>query len=236
MSALSVKPIHTLIHYTRSFEYMMVMKLQSVKLIPTRNWRNKNFDLVEERDKNRKKSQQIVDERIHYLWFHYLKLCLNLEDLKYKIQKKSGRGKGLEETRLKVKKSIYKKWDLNEVSNMTFGEWYKDEKHRLLFTKGGFKFSRGSQYHSLVKRYNVFIEYYNKMNTDYGDDGDGGRMTKKMKICEDIVEKFQKVRYEQIKRTKISSSLQTIVLNDINDCEKTLLSVCKGKFSKSVPT
>jgi len=26
MSALSVKPIPTLIHYTRSFEYMMVMK------------------------------------------------------------------------------------------------------------------------------------------------------------------------------------------------------------------
>jgi hypothetical protein len=101
---------------------------------------------------------------------------------------------------VKVSKTIYKKWDLDEVSNMTFGEWYKDEKHRLLFTKGGFKYSRGSQYHSLVKRYNVFIEYYNMMNTSYGDDGDGGRMTKKMKICEDIVEKFQKERYDQIKR------------------------------------
>ena len=73
------------------------------------------------------------------------------------------------------------------------------------------------------------------MNTDYGDDGDGGRMTKKMNICEDIVEKFQKERYEQIKRKeneKKTTSLQTIVLNDINDCEKTILSVCKGKFSK----
>ena len=147
---------------------------------------------------------------------------------------------------MKVSKTIYKKWDLNEVSNrfgtptsMTFGEWYKDEKHRLLFTKGGFKFSRGSQYHSLVKRYNVFIEYYNRMNTDYGDDGDGGRMTKKMKICEDIVEKFQKERYDQIKRKENeqkTTSLQTIVLNDINDCEKTILSVCKGQFSKSVPS
>ena len=86
------------------------------------------------------------------------------------------------------------------------------------------------------------------MNTDYGDDGDGGRMTKRMKICEDIVEKFQKVRYDQIKRKedkevkqsftiiKIRSSLQTIVLNDINDCEKTILSVCRGQFSKSLPT
>ena len=139
---------------------------------------------------------------------------------------------------MKVSKTIYKKWDLDEVSNMTFGEWYKDEKHRLLFTKG-FQYSRGSQYHSLVKRYNVFIENYNRMNTDYEDDGDGGRKTKKMKICEDIVEEFQKERYDQIKRKddeQKTTSLQTIVLNDINDCEKTILSVCEGQFSKSVPT
>ena len=217
------------------------MELLTVKPIPTRDWKDKKDRrvLVKERDKNRKKSQQQVDERIHYIWFHYLQLCLNLEGIEHSIEKKGRGGKVISKTRVKVSKTIYKKWDLNELSNMTFGEWYKDEKHRLLFTKGGFKFSRGSQYHSLVKRYNVFIEYYNKMNTDYGDDGDGGRMTKKMKICEDIVEKFQKERYDQIKRKENeqkTTSLQTIVLNDINDCEKTILSVCKGKFSKSVPT
>ncbi len=234
------------------------MSILSVEPIPTRNWRGElvdgkwnkktksSLELVFEFDKNRKKSQQQVDERIHYLWFHYLKLCLNLEGIEHSIEKKSRGGKVISKTKVKVSKTIYKKWDLNELSNrfgtqtsMTFGEWYKDEKHRLLFTKGGFKFSRGSQYHSLVKRYNVFIEYYNRMNTDYGDDGDGGRMTKKMKICEDIVEKFQKERYDQIKRKENeqkTTSLQTIVLNDINDCEKTILSVCKGQFSKSVPT
>ena len=224
------------------------MSILSVEPIPTRIWKNKvdRWELVVERDKNRKKSQQQVDERIHYLWFHYLKLCLNLEGIEHSIEKRGRGGKVISKTKVKVSKTIYKKWDLNELSNrfgsqttMTFGEWYKDEKHRLLFTKGGFKFSRGSQYHSLVKRYNVFIEYYNKMNTDYGDDGDGGRMTKKMKICEDIVEKFQKERYDQIKRKeneKKTTSLQTIVLNDINDCEKTILSVCKGQFSKSVPS
>jgi len=217
------------------------MSILSVEPISTRNWKEpkERWELVVEFDKNRKRNQQIVDERIHYIWFHYLKLCLNLEGIEHSIEKRGRGGKVISKTKVKVSKTIYKKWDLNEVSNMTFGEWYKDEKHRLLFTKGGFKFSRGSQYHSLVKRYNVFIEYYNKMNTDYGDDGDGGRMTKKMKICEDIIEKFQKERYDQIKRKENeqkSSSLQTIVLNDINDCEKTILSVCKGQFSKSVPT
>jgi hypothetical protein len=224
------------------------MSILSVEPISTRIWENEfdRWELVVERDKNRKKSQQQVDERIHYLWFNYLKLCLNLEGIKHSIEKKGRGGKVISKTEVKVSKTIYKKWDLNELSNrfgtqtsMTFGKWYKDEKHRLLFTKGGFKYSRGSQYHSLVKRFNVFIEYYNRMNTDYGDDGDGGRKTKKMKICEDIVEKFQKERYEQIKRKddeQKSSSLQTIVLNDINDCEKTILSVCQGHFSKSLPT
>ena len=224
------------------------MSVLSVEPISTRNWKEpkERWELVVEFDKNRKKSQQQVDERIHYLWFHYLKLCLNLEGIEHSIEKKSRGGKVISKTKVKVSKTIYKKWDLNELSNrfgtptsMTFGEWYKDEKHRLLFTKGGFKYSRGSQYHSLVKRYNVFIEYYNRINTDYGDDGDGGRKTKRMKICEDIVEKFQKERYEQIKRKENeqkTTSLQTIVLNDINDCEKTILSVCKGQFSKSVPS
>ena len=144
------------------------MSILSVEPIPTRIWENEfdRWELVVERDKNRKKSQQQVDERIHYLWFNYLKLCLNLEGIKHSIEKKGRGGKVISKTEVKVSKTIYKKWDLNELSNrfgtttsMTFGDWYKDEKHRLLFTKGGFKYSRGSQYHSLVKRYNVFVEY-----------------------------------------------------------------------------
>ena len=75
------------------------------------------------------------------------------------------------------------------------------------------------------------------MNTDYGDDGDGGRMTKKMKICEDIVEKFQKERFDQIKRDDPRSNnlkpFNSIIHKDFKDCEKTLLSVCQGQFPKS---
>ena len=65
-----------------------IMGIITVKPIPSRNWRNKNFDLVVERDKKRKKSQQSVDERIHYMWFHYLQLCLNLEEIKYSVPKR----------------------------------------------------------------------------------------------------------------------------------------------------
>jgi len=228
MSALSVKPIPTLIHYTRSFEYMMVMKLQSVKLIPTRNWRNKNFDLVVERDKNRKKSQQRVDERIHYMWFNYLKLCLNLEEINYSVKKKGARGKVLAKTEVKVNKHIYKNWDLNDLYTMNFSEWYKEK----LFTEGGFKPHRGARYHSLVKRYNVFIEYYNGMNKEFYDRGD---ISQEMQVCSDIIEKYQKERYDQLKKNVESgkSMLNDLVKKDVKICGKEILSCCQGEFPKS---
>ena len=232
MSALSVKPIPTLIHYTRSFEYMMVMKLQSVKLIPTRNWRNKNFDLVVERDKNRKKSQQRVDERIHYMWFNYLKLCLNLEEINYSVKKKGARGKVLAKTEVKVNKHIYKNWDLNDLYTMNFSEWYKDPKHKKLFTEGGFKPHRGARYHSLVKRFNVFIEYYNGMNREFYDSGD---ISREMQVCSDIIEKYQKEGFDQVKKNVEygKSMLNDLVKKDVKICGKEILSCCKGEFPKS---
>ena len=250
MSALSVKPIPTLIHYTRSFEYMMVMKLQSVKLIPTRNWRNKNFDLVVERDKNRKKSQQRVDERIHYMWFNYLKLCLNLEEINYSVKKKGARGKVLAKTEVKVNKHIYKNWDLNDLYTMNFSEWYKDPKHKKLFTEGGFKPHRGARYHSLVKRYNVFIEYYNGMNKEFHGRGD---ISQEMQVCSDIIEKFQKERFDQLKKKdprmilkdikkdgkvvgvkyEYRNEVNTLVKKDVKICGKEILSCCQGEFPKS---
>ena len=148
------------------------MDLLKVKPIPTRNWKYKNVDLVLERDKDRKKSQLKVDERIHYMWFHYLKLCLNLEEINYSVKKRGARGKVLGKTGVKVNKHIYKNWDLNDLYGMNFSEWYKDPKHQKLFTEGRFKPLRGARYHSLVKRYNVFIEYYNGMNREFRGRGD----------------------------------------------------------------
>jgi hypothetical protein len=208
------------------------MKLQSVKLIPTRNWRNKNFDLVVERDKNRKKSQQRVDERIHYMWFNYLKLCLNLEEINYSVKKKGARGKVLAKTEVKVNKHIYKNWDLNDLYTMNFSEWYKDPKHKKLFTEGGFKPQSRARYHSLVKRYNVFIEYYNGMNREFRGRGD---ISQEMQVCSDIIEKYQKERYDQLKKNVESgkSMLNDLVKKDVKICGKEILSCCQGEFPKS---
>ena len=183
------------------------MKVLKIKPIPTRNWKNKNVDLVVERDKDRKKSQESVDKRIYYMWFNYLKLCLNLEEIKYSVEKKGAKGIVVDKTSVKVNKKIYKDWDLKDLSSMNFKKWYKDPKHQKLFTEGRFKPQRGARYHSLVKRFNVFIEYYNGMNKEFHDIGD---ISQEMQVCSDIIEKYQKERHDQLKKKDLRMILKDI--------------------------
>ena len=226
------------------------MKELKVKPIPTRNWKDKNVDLVVERDKDRKKLQESVDKRIYYMWFNYLKLCLNLEEINYSVKKKGARGKVLGETGVKVNRKIYKDWDLKDLYTMNFSEWYKDPKHRKLFTEGGFKPRRGARYHSLVKRYNVFIEYYNGMNRKFNDRGD---ISQETQVCSDIFEKYQKERFDQLKKKdprmnvkdlmkdgkvvgkdyQYKNEVNTLVKKDVKICGKEILSCCQGEFPKS---
>ena len=214
-----------------------MMEQIAVKPIDTRKWNKpqSRLDLVFERDKNRKKSQQKVDERIHYMWFKYLQLCLDLESIDYSIPKRGGRGKTISSTKVEVSKDIYKDWDLEKVKKSSFSEWYKGKEHRLLFYDGGFRYTRGTQYHPLVKRFNVFIQYTNMMNGDFEDDT-GGVMNKGMRVSELIMEDLQKERYEQLDRGTGydwgGTSPQKRVLKDVVDCENSILAVCEGRFPK----
>ena len=216
------------------------MELLTVKPIPTRDWKDKKDrrKLVKDRDKNRKKSQQSVDERIHYMWFKYLQLCLDLESINYSIPKRGGRGKIISSTKVKVSKDIYRDWDLEKVKKSSFREWY-DEDKQLLFYEGGYRYTRGTQYQPLVKRFNVFIDYTNMMNEDFVDDT-GGRLDKGMRVSKKIMEDLQKYRYELLDRgtgygdvlDDRGTTPQKRVLNDVVDCENSILAVCQGKFPK----
>ena len=203
--------------------------------IPSRKWKDEKTRaalVYDYRDPARKKDQRKVDERIHYIWFHYLQLCLNLEDIKYSVPKRGGRGKIISTTKVKVSKDIYKDWDLEKVKKSSFSEWYKGGEHRLLFYDGGFRYTRGAQYHSLVKRFNVFILYHNMMNDK--NLHLKGNQTKGMMVSEKIVEDLQKKRYELIERrtnTK-NMSVQKRVMKDVVDCGNTILAVCQGRFPK----
>jgi len=208
------------------------MRELKVKPIPTRKWKDKNVDLIVERDKDRKKSQESVDKRIYYMWFNYLKLCLNLEEINYSVEKKGAKGEVLGETGVKVNKKIYKDWGLKDLNTMNFKKWYKDPKHQKLFTEGVFKPQSRARYHSLVKRYNVFIEYYNGMNREFNGRGD---ISQEMQVCSDIYEKYQKKRFDQLKKNVESgkSMLNDLVKKDVKICGKEILSCCQGEFPKS---
>ncbi len=218
----------------------IIMGIITLKTISIREWKNQEDgrELSKKAfDRNRKKSPKSVDERIHYLWFNYLQLCINLEEIKHSVPKRGGRGKIISSTKVKVSKSIYKDWDLEKVKKSSFREWYDIEKQKL-FYDGGFQFSKGTQYHPLVRRFNVFILYTNMMN-DKNLHLKGDR-EKGMLVSELIVEDLQKEeggqkgRYKLVERGSWGTpmSVQKRVLKDVVGCENTILAVCEGRFPK----
>ncbi len=196
--------------------------------IPTRNWKITK-DSVSERDLKRKESKQRVDRRIYYLWFHFLKLCLELESIGHIFEKRVGGGKVIlgEGKFVKVNRDEYVGWDLDNLMSMKFNEWFYGNNKCDLFNEDGFKYSGRPQYHSLVKKFNVFIRYFNGKTGDYD---------KNMNLCERIIRVYEKERFEQLKRndsrSQGKSPFNKLIDKDVKDCERIILSVCEGRFPK----
>ena len=196
--------------------------------IPTRNWKITK-DPVSERDLKRKESKQRVDRRIYYLWFHFLKLCLELESIGHIFEKRVGGGKVIlgEGKFVKVNRDEYVGWDLDNLMSMKFNEWFYGNNKCDLFNEDGFKYSGRPQYHSLVKKFNVFIRYFNGKTGDYD---------KNMNLCERIIRVYEKERFEQLKRndsrSQGKSPFNKLIDKDVKDCERIILSVCEGRFPK----
>ena len=196
--------------------------------ISTRNWKITK-DPVSERDLKRKESKQRVDRRIYYLWFHFLKLCLELESIGHIFEKRVGGGKVIlgEGKLVKVNRDEYVGCDLDNLMSMKFNEWFYGNNKCDLFNEDGFKYSGRPQYHSLVKKFNVFIRYFNGKTGDYDKD---------MNLCERIIRVYEKERFEQLKRndsrSQGKSPFNKLIDKDMKDCERIILSVCEGRFPK----
>ena len=196
--------------------------------IPSRNWKITK-DPVSERDLKRKESKQRVDRRIYYLWFHFLKLCLELESIGHIFEKRVGGGKVIlgEGKLVKVNRDEYVGWDLDNLMSMKFNEWFYGNNKCDLFNEDGFKYSGRPQYHSLVKKFNVFIRYFNGKTGDY---------VKDMNLCQRIIKVYEKERFEQLKRndsrSQGKSPFNKLIDKDVKDCERIILSVCEGRFPK----
>ena len=196
--------------------------------IPTRNWKITK-DPVSERDLKRKESKQRVDRRIYYLWFHFLKLCLELESIGHIFEKRVGGGKVIlgEGKLVKVNRDDYVGWDLDNLMSMKFNEWFYGNNKCYLFNEDVFKYSGRPQYHSLVKKFNVFIRYFIGKTGDYDKD---------MNLSERIIWVYEKERFEQVKRndsrSQGKSPFNKLIDKDVKDCERIILSVCEGRFPK----
>ena len=196
--------------------------------IPTRNWKITK-DPVSERDLKRKESKQRVDRRIYYLWFHFLKLCLELESIGHIFEKRVGGGKVIlgEGKLVKVNRDEYVGCDLDNLMSMKFNEWFYGNNKCDLFNEDGFKYSGRPQYHSLVKKFNVFIRYFNGKTGDYDKD---------MNLSERIIRVYEKERFEQVKRndsrSQVKSPFNKLIDKDVKDCERIIFSVCEGVVSK----
>ena len=186
--------------------------------IPTRNWKITK-DPVSERDLKRKESKQRVDRRIYYLWFHFLKLCLELESIGHIFEKRVGGGKVIlgEGKFVKVNRDEYVGWDLDNLMSMKFNEWFYGNNKCDLFNEDGFKYSGRPQYHSLVKKFNVFIRYFNGKTGDYDKD---------MNLCERIIRVYEKERFEQLKRNDSRSQGKSPFNKLIDTVLKKLLFFC----------
>ena len=65
---------------------------------------------------------------------------------------------------------------------------------------------------------------------------DRGDISQEMQVCSDIIEKFQKERFDQVKKNVESgkSMLNDLVKKDVKICGKEILSCCQGEFIKNV--
>ena len=199
--------------------------------IPTRNWKITK-DPVHERDLKRKELKQRVDRRIYYLWFHFLKLCLELECVNHVFEKNGGGGKIIQGKGkpVRVNRDIYEGWDLENLRGMKFNDLYYGDNKRDMFNEGDFEYSGRPQHHSLVKKFNVFIRYFNGKTGDYDKD---------MDLCEWIIKIYEKERFEQLKRDDPRSQgmipFNKLIKKDVKDCEIIILSVCvKGGLQSKI--
>ena len=156
-----------------------------------------------------------------------MKLCLELESIVHIFEKRVGGGKVIlgEGKLVKVNRDVYVGWNLENLRGMKFNDSYYGDNKRDLFNEGGFKYSGRPQYHSLVKKYNVFIRYFNGKTGDYDKD---------MDLFKRIIKVYEKERFEQLKRndsrSQVKSPFNKLIDKDVKDCERIILSVCEGRF------
>ena len=110
-------------------------------------------------NKNRKFHTSVQDINV---WFHYLKLILEMEQNGLEFTKKNiNNSKKLDRSiigkDIKINKEKYVNWDLEQVLELPFSKWWK--KHKSIF--GSAKVNQSLTYEILILNYNIMVRYLN---------------------------------------------------------------------------
>jgi len=110
-------------------------------------------------NKNRKFHTSVQDINV---WFHYLKLILEMEQnglefTKKKIDNPKKLDRSVIGKDIIIDKSKYVDWDLDQVLKQPFSKWWK--KHKSIF--GSAKVNQSLTYEILILNYNIMVRYLN---------------------------------------------------------------------------
>jgi len=113
-------------------------------------------------NKNRKFHTSVQD--IH-LWFHYLKLILEMEEKGLSFTKQNIKNPEIIDrsvigSDITINKEKYVLWELEQVLRQPFSKWWK--RHKYVF--GSFKVQKldNFQYEVMVLNYNIMVRYLNE--------------------------------------------------------------------------
>ena len=110
-------------------------------------------------NKNRKFHTSVQDINV---WFHYLKLILEMEQnglefTKKKIDNPKKLDRSVIGKDIIIDKRKYVDWDLDQVLKQPFSKWWK--KHKSIF--GSAKVNQSLTYEILILNYNIMVRYLN---------------------------------------------------------------------------
>jgi len=178
--------------------------------------------------KDLQRKKMVFNYPAFHMWFRFLKLCLELEELGYSIPKRGAKGKVLEGgTQIVVNRDFYDGWRLEEVLEGKWNSWCsKEMRDRLI--EMNVKLIGKPQYDSLSLRYNVYVRYFNANPQTY---------LEKDKLSSDLVTKLEKVRFDRVRRinrTKKENEFELsyirVISKQIKQAEETIVRVMDGQF------
>ncbi len=111
-------------------------------------------------NKNRKFHTSVQDINV---WFHYLKLILEMEQnglefTKKKIDNPKKLDRSVIGKDIIIDKRKYVDWDLDQVLKQPFSKWWKN--HKTIF--GSAKVNQSLTYEILILNYNIMVRYLNR--------------------------------------------------------------------------